>query len=550
MDLIDRYEQKLGNGETLNEQQWEQYKILKEERRERERARERRAILEIQVELERVKLDVEKKNLGGECHCKMENVNNIYVAEVARLRHQLDSTTTLSVNLLGDPTTALADYFDNASVMSVSELIPDPDQELNWNGEWESYCVPKSSIMEKDKTIGNALIKGIQSIWNEHFIKHKIGHWTFTDTHNGWQKFTVDCVMHLKDTPLCEMGIGLVIELVGQNEEGWPSKAHKSKFVRDLIRLHNRVRRPVYGVVLDLGRAVCFRLSGMEEGGIPNLSKTPVQSGGDVRTLMTRIVSLQPRDLGVGSVEFNFSDDGRLVYPKRILGSGAQGVVYQADGEDGDIFIKQVHTREHYDTETSVLKCLSQIKGVPQLLRRDDEKLAFAAIPVGRRITLFRQNLQIPKFAAFLTETLKCAHEKGVVHRDVRPSNLAVAKDNHPVLLDFGCACRTGEEIAYSGSVHYAAEDVLIQLRNRIHVVEYHPWFDLESLVYSMWDLKHELLLDVALFDKNDAVYDRVCDWWISERKENEKLRQLVSMARASDYDRLADRGTWMMLLA
>ena len=47
---------------------------------------------------------------------------------------------------------------------------------------------------------------------------------------------------------------------------------------------------------------------------------------------------------------------------------------------------------------------------------------------------------------AQLAETLHLAHESGLVHRDVKPSNIIIAESGPPVILDFGLALVTNEE--------------------------------------------------------------------------------------------------------
>ena len=49
-------------------------------------------------------------------------------------------------------------------------------------------------------------------------------------------------------------------------------------------------------------------------------------------------------------------------------------------------------------------------------------------------------------FTMQICEGLHKAHESGVVHRDVKPGNIIIDKENRPRILDFGLATITGEE--------------------------------------------------------------------------------------------------------
>src|SRR4030065_2134388 len=47
------------------------------------------------------------------------------------------------------------------------------------------------------------------------------------------------------------------------------------------------------------------------------------------------------------------------------------------------------------------------------------------------------QSLQI---ASEVSQALRCAHDRGIIHRDVKPGNIWLSRDGHAKLGDFGLA--------------------------------------------------------------------------------------------------------------
>src|SRR5262249_47291987 len=117
---------------------------------------------------------------------------------------------------------------------------------------------------------------------------------------------------------------------------------------------------------------------------------------------------------------------------------------------------------------------------------------------------LIRDHRPTPDRAAELlaevADALHYAHEQGVVHRDVKPSNILVGEDGRPFLTDFGLALRAGGEPALTldgqvlGTRGYMSPE---RARGDSHRV------DGRADVYSLGVVLYQLLTDQTPFTGN-----------------------------------------------
>lgn len=66
----------------------------------------------------------------------------------------------------------------------------------------------------------------------------------------------------------------------------------------------------------------------------------------------------------------------------------------------------------------------------------------------------------VANFIVQICKALSYAHGKGVIHRDINPTNIIVQRNDRLKVLDFGLACRTGtEDYGNTGTAHYMAPE-------------------------------------------------------------------------------------------
>ena len=151
---------------------------------------------------------------------------------------------------------------------------------------------------------------------------------------------------------------------------------------------------------------------------------------------------------------------GTIIGPYEIVecvGAGGTGTVFQAKRVDDDssfVAIKVLqpwmHSKQGYDRFEVEKRTLNELNhpGIAKLLDQGlhngspylvmqfidgpelDEALESRSVSLQQRITWFRK----------ICEAVAAAHERQILHRDLKPGNILIGLDGNPVVTDFGLA--------------------------------------------------------------------------------------------------------------
>lgn len=219
-----------------------------------------------------------------------------------------------------------------------------------------------------------------------------------------------------------------------------------------------------------------------------------IGSGGMASVFEAEQISLKRRvALKVLPAHLSFSDEAVKKFKREAEAGGRQchpGIVsiFSVGEQDGMHFIAQELVRGGRNLHDQL----------EDLRKLDDQ-------PIG----YFREAALL---VAEVAEALADAHESGVVHRDVKPSNILLTEDGRPMLTDFGLAkvqdamslSRTGE---FAGTPFYMSPEQAMS--RRIGIDHRTDVYSLGVTLYEMLTLKrpfdgktsHEVLKKIILIE-------------------------------------------------
>jgi serine/threonine protein kinase len=164
---------------------------------------------------------------------------------------------------------------------------------------------------------------------------------------------------------------------------------------------------------------------------------------------------------------------------RRLLGEGALGLVYEAVGEDGAVVAVKVLRPEWADDAVARARFLREARlaariesrHVVPVLEVGESWLVLPYFPRGSLAGRLREEGRLRldrtvRLAAELGRGLDALHDRGILHRDVKPSNILLAEDGTAALSDFGLArasdsTRITHDGQLVGTPHYLAPELI-----------------------------------------------------------------------------------------
>jgi serine/threonine protein kinase len=168
---------------------------------------------------------------------------------------------------------------------------------------------------------------------------------------------------------------------------------------------------------------------------------------------------------------------------EHVLGEGASGLVFRATRDDGSALALKVLRPEHAEEAVARARFLREARLAPRIESRhvvpilevgETGGLTYLVMPFYARGSLAQRlralrRLSVDETAALAADLgrgLDSLHAAGILHRDVKPSNVLLADDGGAALADFGLAravdsTRLTHDGQLLGTPHYLAPELI-----------------------------------------------------------------------------------------
>jgi tRNA A-37 threonylcarbamoyl transferase component Bud32 len=252
-----------------------------------------------------------------------------------------------------------------------------------------------------------------------------------------------------------------------------------------------------------------------------------------------------------------------------VLGRGGMGTVWRAEDETlgRTVAVKELRFPSNIDEEEKrrlITRTLREAKAIARIrnngavtvfdvVQEDDRPWIVMELVEGKSLAeaIREDGLLEPKRAAevglAVLDVLRSAHREGILHRDVKPSNVLIAEDGRVVLTDFGIAQVEGDPSITSTGMLVGAPSYISPERARGHKPG--PAADL----WSLGGLLYAAVEGVPPYDKGSAIgtLTAVMTEPLEEPKNAGPLKDVIYGLLTKDpAKRLDDAGARAMLNA
>ncbi|MFH9087618.1 protein kinase [Streptomyces sp. NPDC017673] len=252
-----------------------------------------------------------------------------------------------------------------------------------------------------------------------------------------------------------------------------------------------------------------------------------------------------------------------------VLGRGGMGTVWRAEDETlgRTVAVKELRFPSNIDEEEKrrlITRTLREAKAIARIrnnsavtvfdvVDEDDRPWIVMELVEGKSLAevIREDGVLEPKRAAevglAVLDVLRSAHREGILHRDVKPSNVLIAEDGRVVLTDFGIAQVEGDPSITSTGMLVGAPSYISPERARGHKPG--PAADL----WSLGGLLYAAVEGTPPYDKGSAIatLTAVMTESLEEPKNAGPLRDVIYGLLTKDpAKRLDDAGARAMLNA